>query len=132
MIFFSGPIRARESGLTEQGRPSRPASACLLSTLVLNLVLTHGIPPTFRGGVHIFIPPTAIGPVPSLPGYAIAYRRRALQRVRRYRPSSPQGSSSNGYCFSGITVDQFFMRLSFPILDMTMCNIVQKVSEAVL
>ena len=31
---------------------SRPVS---FSILRLNLVLTHGIPPDFRGGVHLFI-----------------------------------------------------------------------------
>ena len=36
-------------------RPSRPASACSFSTLRLNLVLTHGIFPDFRVGVHSFI-----------------------------------------------------------------------------
>ena len=33
----------------------RPASACSFFTLRLNLVLTHEIPPDFRGGVHLFI-----------------------------------------------------------------------------
>ena len=33
---------------------------CLFFSLRLNLVFTHGIPPVFRGGVHLFIPPTAI------------------------------------------------------------------------
>ena len=31
---------------------SRPASTRTSSTLRLNLVLTHGIPPAFRDGVH--------------------------------------------------------------------------------
>ena len=38
-------------------------------------------------------PPCAIGSVPSLSGHAIAYRWRALPRVRRHRASKPQGSS---------------------------------------
>ena len=33
--------------------PSRPASACSFSILRMNLVLTYGIPPEFRGGVHL-------------------------------------------------------------------------------
>ena len=33
--------------------------------LRINLVLTYGIPPAFRGGVYLFIPPTAIESVPS-------------------------------------------------------------------
>ena len=62
----------------------------LISILRLNLVLSDGIPPEFRG---IYIePPNAIGSVPSLSGHAIAYRWRSLPRVRRYRASKPQGS----------------------------------------
>ena len=33
--------------------PSRVS--LLISILRLNLVLTHGVPPEFRGGVHLFI-----------------------------------------------------------------------------
>ena len=66
----------------------------LISILRLNLVLTYGIPPDFRGGVHsLFKPPNVIGSVPSLSGHAIAYRWRSLPRVRRHRASKPQGSS---------------------------------------
>ena len=36
--FFPVPVRAWEFGLAGQVRPSRPASACSLSTLSLNLV----------------------------------------------------------------------------------------------
>ena len=56
--FFLVPVRAwEEIILARRVRPSRPASACSFSTLRLNLVLTHGIPPDFRDdGVHmIFI-----------------------------------------------------------------------------
>ena len=49
------PIRAWESGLAGRVQPSRPASACSFSKLRQNLVLTYGIPPEFRGGVHLFI-----------------------------------------------------------------------------
>ena len=59
-------------------------------------MLTHRISPDFCGSVYLFIPPYAFGPVPSLPGHAIAYRWRSLPRVLRHRASSPQGSSSNG------------------------------------
>ena len=58
--YFPVPVRAGEFGFARQVRPSRPAPACSL-TLRLNPVLTHGIPPDFRGGVHVFIPPYAIG-----------------------------------------------------------------------
>ena len=44
----------------------------LISILRLNLVLTYGIPPEFRGGVHLFIkPPYAIVSVPSLSGHPV-------------------------------------------------------------
>ena len=50
------PVRALEFGLARWVRPSRrPASACSFSIPRLNLVLTHGIPPGLRGGVHLFI-----------------------------------------------------------------------------
>ena len=62
--------------------------------LRLNLVLTYGIPPESRGGVHLFIiTPYAIGSVPSSSGHAIAYRWRSLPRVRRHGAGKPQGSS---------------------------------------
>ena len=59
------------------------------------MVLTYGIPPEFRGGVHLFIfkPPYAIVPGPSISGHAIAYRWRSLPRVRQHRAGKPQGSS---------------------------------------
>ena len=48
--YFLVPGRASEFGLARRFQPSRSASACRL-----NLVLTNGIPPEFRGGVHLFI-----------------------------------------------------------------------------
>ena len=80
-------------------------------------MLTRGIPPEFRGGVHIFLPaPHTIGSVPSLSGHAIAYRSRSLPRVRWHRASSPQGSSSNGCCLC-ITMNQMLLCSSlFPHL----------------
>ena len=93
----------------------RLLSACSFSILTLNLVLTHGIPPEFRGGVHIFLPaPHTIGSVPSLSGHAIAYRLRSLPRVRWHRASSPQGTLSSGCCLY-ITMDQMLLGSSlFP------------------
>ena len=38
--YFPVPVRARESGLAIRVRPSRPASACSLSMLRLNLAAT--------------------------------------------------------------------------------------------
>ena len=49
------PVRAWEFGLARRLQSSRPASAYSFSILGLNLVFTHGIPPDFRGGVHLFI-----------------------------------------------------------------------------
>ena len=67
-------------------------------------MLTYGIPPEFRGGVHIK-PPYAIGSVPSLSGHADAYRWGSLPRVRRHRASKPQGSSERVLPWQ-ITMDQ--------------------------
>ena len=68
-------------------------------------MLTYGILPEFRGGVHFMKPPYAIGSVPSLSGHAIAYRWRSLPRVRRHRASKPQGSSERVLPWQ-ITMDQ--------------------------
>ena len=66
-------IWSREVGLAESS-----ASSCSFSTLQLSLVLTHDIPPDFRGGIHLLIPSTAIESVPSLSGHALVYRWRSL------------------------------------------------------
>ena len=86
--FFSCPrlrlrIWTRETGLAILSR---------VSPLIINinLVLTYGIRPAFRDGVHVYRHPPS--------GHAIAYRRRSRPRVRRHRANSPQGSSSNGCC----------------------------------
>ena len=68
-----------------------------------SLVLTYGMPLTLHGGVHLSIPSPVIG-----------YRWRSPPRSRRRRASSPQSSSSNGCAFSGITMDELFVRLTFP------------------
>ena len=88
-------IWSRETGSAVPSRVS-----LLISMLRLNLVLTHGIPPDFRGDVHLFIPPYAIGSQSRV--YQIG---RSLPRVRRHRIKSPLGSSRNGCCLC-ITVDQ--------------------------
>ena len=85
-------------------RPVPRQSSLLISILRLNLVLTYGIPPGFRGGVHMK-PPSAIGSVPSLSGHAVAYRWRSLPRVCRHRASKPQGSSERVLPWQ-ITMDQ--------------------------
>ena len=53
--YFSVPVRACEFGLGRWVRQSCPASACSSPYSRLNLVLTCGVPPEFRGGVHLFI-----------------------------------------------------------------------------
>ena len=45
------PVRACEFGLARRVQSSRPASAFSFSILRLNMVLTYGVPPEFRGGV---------------------------------------------------------------------------------
>ena len=67
-------------------------------------MLTYGIPPEFRGGVHMK-PPYAIGSFPSLSGHAVAYRWRSLPRVPRHRASKSQGSSERVLPWQ-ITMDQ--------------------------
>ena len=54
MIFSCPRSRLRIwSRDTSSAVPSRVS--LLISILGLNLVLTYGIPPEFRGGVHLFI-----------------------------------------------------------------------------
>ena len=60
-------------------------SAGSFSTLKLNLMLTHGIPPDVHGGVHIFLSPHTIASVPSLLEHANAYRSCLLASVRRHK-----------------------------------------------
>ena len=98
--IFRCPRSCLKTDLARQVRPSRPVSSCSFSTLRLNLVHPHVIPPAFRGGVHLFISPHTIGSVPSLSGHATTYQWRSLSRVRRHK-ASPQGSSSSAYCLFG-------------------------------
>ena len=90
-------IRYRKKGSVVSSR---------VSLLILHTqVLTYGIPPDFRGGVHLMFQTTIRHRVSPEFGRAIAYRRRSLPRVRPHSASSPQGSSSNGCCVC-ITMDQ--------------------------
>ena len=54
--YFPVPV-APENLVSLDGfvRESPPTSACPFSIPWLNLVLTCGIPPEFRGGVHLFL-----------------------------------------------------------------------------
>ena len=107
---------ARIQYVARRVRPSRPASACLSSTFRLNLVLTQGIPPDFRGGVHLFIPPYVIGSVPRSSGHAFAYVPMAFTAESPPAQGlSPQDSSSNGCSlFFRYHDGLIFERLSFP------------------
>ena len=52
--YFPASACACEFGLARRVRLSRPASACSFSTLRLNPVLTHGIPPVLSDGLHTY------------------------------------------------------------------------------
>ena len=56
---FPVRVRAREFGLARRGFgssvPRQPAHHLHTYSVRLNLILTYGIPPEFRGGVHLFI-----------------------------------------------------------------------------
>ena len=56
-------------------------------------LLTGFLPISAAASIYLLKPSYAIGSVPSLSGYATAYRWRSLPRVRRHRASKPQGSS---------------------------------------
>ena len=51
--YFPVPVPALDFGLAKRFRQSR--TSLLIFILRLKLVLTYGIPPEFRGGVHLFI-----------------------------------------------------------------------------
>ena len=82
--------------------PSRVS--LLISILRLNLVLTYGIPPEFRGGVRLRNRHTPSGQS-RISGHAFEYRWRSLSRVRRHRTSKPQGSSERVLRWQ-VTMDQ--------------------------
>ena len=77
-------------------------------------MLTQGIAPAFRCGVHLFILPSAIASIPSLSGHAIAYPWLSLPRVHRLGTSRPQGSCRNGCCLFRCHHGPIKVRLSFP------------------
>ena len=108
VTYFSLPglrlrIWSREIGSTVTSRVSRS-----FSTLRLNQVITHGIPPAPHASVHIYRqPPYAIGSVSSEKGHAIAYRWHSLAGVCQHRARGPQGIVPvTGAAFSGFTIDQ--------------------------
>ena len=105
------------------GHPSR-VSLLILHLSRLNLVLTHGIPPTFRDRVHLYIPSIAItGEVPSFSGHALANRWPSPLRVHRRRSRSPQGSSSNGCGLFRCHHGPITALLSYPTLNIGIVDI---------
>ena len=64
--------------------PSRVS--LLISILRLNLVLTYGIPPQFRGGVHLFI--------------ETAMRHRVMLEFIGSRNCVPMAFTPSEWCFS--------------------------------
>ena len=53
--YFSVRVRRLRIWSRETGSAVPSRVSLLISILRLNLVLTYGIPPEFRGGVHLFI-----------------------------------------------------------------------------
>ena len=53
--YFPVPVRVLRIRSRETGSAVLYRVSLLISVLRLNLELTHGIPPDFRGGVHLFI-----------------------------------------------------------------------------
>ena len=77
-------------------------------------MLTRGISPVSRDGVHLFIPSTAIGSVPSLS--QVAQLRADGVHCRESsgtRPVVLKVVPVTGAAFSGFTKDQIVMRISF-------------------
>ena len=60
----------------------------------------------FCGGVQLFIPPYAIGSVPSLSSHEMAYRRRSRPRVACIKPEVLKLVLATGATFAGITMGQ--------------------------
>ena len=119
--YISPPPFAPENLVSRDGlgRPVPRQPAHSPDTFRLNLVLTYGIPPAFRGGILLFVPPTTIiiESVPSLSGDATAYRWRSRPRVCLHnRAVICQGSSSNsnGCCLFRYHHGPMNVRLSFP------------------
>ena len=120
MMFFLFPF-APDNLVSRDGfgRPVPCQAAHSKFSVRLNLVLTQGIPPDFRGGFHLFISSTAIRRQPS--GQSRVYRATQLRTdgvhcresaIRRHRASSPQGSSSGGCCLFRYHHRPTFVRLA--------------------
>ena len=116
---------------------SCPATVCSLYTLRLNLVLTRGIPPDFRGNVHLFVPRhTPSGQSRANRVAQLACRWLSLPRVRRHRASGPQGSLvplTSAAFIAGITIYVLLFSPTPTIVGMQWaCYVTQKMSKMTL
>ena len=119
------PVHAWKFGFARQVWPSRPVSACSFSILTLNLVLTQGIPPNVRSGVHINLRQYAIGSVTTLQAYKVYCTRcvcvcflpiHSGHQVRwTYQPGSHRRKVTQNFLstFFLRCVPQFFSRKGF-------------------
>ena len=92
-------------------RPSILHTRAESDWLIMLMVLTHGISPAVRDGVHIlYIQLTAAS------GQSRVYRWCSPPRVRRHRAISPEISFSNGCCLFRLHHDgpMIYAPLSFP------------------
>ena len=69
------------------------------------LTYAEFFPSSAAASIYLFKPPYSIGSVPSLSGYAVAYRWRSLPRLCRHRASTPQDSSKRMLPWQ-VTMDQ--------------------------
>ena len=99
-------VRACEFGLARRVRQPVPRPPAHLHTPAESGAYLRDSSRVPRRSSFIYLkPPYVIGSVPNLSGHAIAYRRRSLPRVRRYRASKPQGSSEQVLPWQ-VTMDQ--------------------------
>ena len=104
-------IWSRETGSAVPSRVS-----LLISILRLNLVLTYGIPPEFRGGVHLFIlnrhTPSGESRV-----YRVTHLRTDGVHYRQHTASKPQGSSERVLPWQ-VTINQLICASLTPTVGM--------------
>ena len=107
---FVPEIWSRETGSAVPSRVS-----LLISILRLNLVLTYGIPPEFRGGVHLFIY-NCHTPWGQSRVYRVTQLRTDGVHCRESAGTGPvnlKGSSERGLPWQ-VTMDQSNILLTFP------------------
>ena len=129
---FPVPVRAADFGLARWVRPSRPASAHLFSTLRLNVVLTRGILPDFRYGVHIIYgqPPSGqsrVNRVTQMRTDAVPCRKSAGTGPVVLKVVSVTDAS-----FSGVTMNQFLCAYLFPSRPLMECSTYSSVDDGIL